>query len=88
MTSLALALIVKGTDEEAKALSKCLSYTAPYVDGIFITITHKPGEERNKKVEEVCNLYKATISDFEWINDFSAARNFGSHEKVMLGASI
>jgi glycosyltransferase involved in cell wall biosynthesis len=73
---LALAMIVKGTDEEAQALRTCLRYSASHVDGIFVTITHKPGEERNKAVEEVAQLFNATISDFEWCNDFSAARNF------------
>jgi len=73
MTSpkIALALICKGTDDEAHALAQCLSLTAPYVDGIFVTIT-----QPNSKVTEVCQLYKAHVSQFEWCNDFSKARNF------------
>src|SRR5262249_18925538 len=51
-------------------------YAAPHVDGIFVTITHRPGEEPNQKVREVAELYQATISTFEWCNDFSKARNF------------
>lgn len=73
---IAAALIVKGSDEEALVLDRCLGFTSTHVDKMFITITHKPGEERNKKVEEVCNSWDAVISDFEWVNDFSAARNF------------
>jgi len=73
---LALALIVKGSDQEAEALDTCLRYSAQYVDRVFVTITHKPGEERNKAVEEVCKDYDAAISDFEWVDDFSKARNF------------
>lgn len=73
---LALAMICKGSDEEAQALLQSLSFNAKHVDGIFITITHKPGEERNQLVEEACKLYGATISDFEWCHDFAKARNF------------
>lgn len=73
---IALAIICKGSDEEAKALDRCLSFNSQYVDDTFITITHTKGEERNKAVEKVCNSWEAKISDFEWVNDFSAARNF------------
>ena len=68
---IALCLIVKGSDDEAVALSRALRYTADYVDDIFITIT-----QPNKKVEEVCKIYNAHVSHFEWCNDFAAARNF------------
>ncbi|MDE2098561.1 MAG: tetratricopeptide repeat protein [Patescibacteria group bacterium] len=68
---LALALIVKGSDEEAKALNHCLEDVPQYVDGIFVTIT-----QPNEAVEKVCQKYGANISHFEWINDFSAARNY------------
>jgi tetratricopeptide (TPR) repeat protein len=68
---LALAMIVKGDAKEAQSLATCLKYAAPIVDGIFVTIT-----QPSKEVEEVCNLYKATVSHFEWCNDFSKARNF------------
>lgn len=73
---IALAMIVKGTDDEAELLDRCLESVAPHVDGIFITSTHKKGEKPNKRVQEVAELYDAEISTFEWINDFAAARNF------------
>lgn len=68
---LALALIVKGDDEEAERLDECLDLPKNSIDGIFITVT-----QPNDKVEEVCKKYKAHVSHFEWSNDFSAARNF------------
>lgn len=73
---LALAMIVKGTDAEAVVLDRCLNYAEGAVDKIFITITHSPGQERNKAVEKIALLHGAEISDFEWINDFAAARNY------------
>lgn len=73
---LAWAMIVEGKDSEAAALNNCLEDFTKYIDGLFITITHKPGEQRNKLVEAVAEKYGAIISDFEWINDFAAARNF------------
>jgi glycosyltransferase involved in cell wall biosynthesis len=68
---LSLCMIVKPDDKEAKLLDRCLSYVAPYVDEICLTIT---GE--NKKCEKVAKKYKAKVSHFEWIQDFAAARNF------------
>lgn len=69
-------MIVKGTNDEAELLDRCLDSIAPYVDGIFITSTHKKGEKPNKRVQEVAESYDADVSTFEWINDFGAARNF------------
>ena len=69
--TLSLCLIVKASDDEAELLNRLLSKTPPVFDEICITITGK-----NKKVEEVAKQYNAKISYFDWINDFSAARNF------------
>lgn len=68
---IALALICKDTQEEANYLDQCLKYASPHVAGIFITQT---GE--GKYIPQVAKKYRATVSDFKWINDFAAARNF------------
>jgi len=68
---LALCLIVKGTDQEAELLGRCLQYTASFVDGVFVTIT-----QPNERVEQMAKLYGAHVSYFEWVNDFAKARNF------------
>lgn len=68
---IALALICKSSDSEAKLLDRCLENVSPYVDGIFITNT---GD--NKEVSKVIKKYKGVESNFEWVNDFSKARNF------------
>jgi glycosyltransferase involved in cell wall biosynthesis len=73
---IALAMIVKASDEEAVVLERCLHSVRKHIDGIFITIT---GE--NKAVETVAKKYKAVVSHFDWIDDFAAARNF-SFEQV------
>lgn len=73
---LALAMIVKSSDDEAIILDRCLHYASGAVDGIFITITHAKGQKPNLNVYDICNKYAAITSDFEWINDFAAARNF------------
>jgi glycosyltransferase involved in cell wall biosynthesis len=72
---IALSMIVKASDDEAELLKRCLTHAAPHVDGIFLTIT---GE--NKKCEEIAKFFKATVSHFEWVNDFSAARNFAMEQ--------
>lgn len=74
---IALCLIVKNTEQELLLLERCLENTAPYVDGIFITFTNKPGESTNYSLmidKEISN--KLIPSHFEWVNDFAKARNF------------
>lgn len=86
---IALCLIVKGSDEEAVFLDQCLENVAAYVDGIFVTSTFKGASKikigdnsnltvynTNKNVDEVAKRYSANISHFEWVDDFSIARNF------------
>lgn len=71
MSTIALCLIVKGTNEEALLLDKCLESLSPYVDKIFITRTQK-----NAAVANVATKYNAALSDFKWVDDFAVARNF------------
>lgn len=73
---LAWAMIVKGTNDEAVYLDACLKSLNKHVDGIFITVTHKRGQKRNKAVDRVARNYGAVISDFEWCDDFAKARNY------------
>ena len=71
MNKLSLCLIVKAADEEAEMLEKALVETSKYVDELVVTIT---GE--NKKCEDVAKSYGAKVSHFDWVNDFSKARQF------------
>lgn len=68
---IALGMIVRGTNEEALLLDRCLQSIAPYVDGIYITRTQK-----NAAVANVATTYGASLSDYEWSDDFAAARSF------------
>jgi len=69
--TLSLCMICKADDNEAKLLDRCLSFVAPYVQELCITITGK-----NKSCEKVAKAYKAKISHFKWVGDFANARNF------------
>lgn len=71
MPKIALALIVKD-DTESSELKRCLNSVAKWVDAIYITGTKNP----QKEIKRVCKEYGAQWSWFEWIKDFSAARNF------------
>lgn len=64
-------MIVKADDKEAKLLNRCLRSVATHVDEICLTIT---GE--NRSCENIAKKYKAKVSHFDWVNDFSKARNF------------
>ncbi len=70
-SKLALGMIVKD-DDEVEILRRALNSVAKYVDGIFITGTHEP----QKKIKKLCEEFGANFSYFEWVKDFSAARNF------------
>lgn len=73
---LALALIVKGDEKEAKLLDRCLDNLRPYVDDIFITGTYKDSVIEVLPIQKVCEEYGANLASFQWCNDFSKARNF------------
>jgi glycosyltransferase involved in cell wall biosynthesis len=74
---LALALIIKNTDEEAELLENGLSASYFDVDGIFITTTPKSEDEpTSPRLLELAKDWNATISRFVWRHDFAAARNF------------
>jgi tetratricopeptide (TPR) repeat protein len=71
MPKIAACLIVKD-DTESDKLRNCLNSFAKHVDHIFITGTKNPQD----KIKAICKEYGATWSWFEWIKDFSAARNY------------
>lgn len=61
-------MIVKN---EEQMLPKCLDSIKDVVDEIIIVDTGS-----NDKTKEIAYLYTDKVYDFEWINDFGAARNF------------
>lgn len=73
---IALAMIVKGTDEEAALLDRCLDNVQPFIDGIFVVNTFKKGGMINTKVRDVVEAHGGWSVNFQWVNDFSSARNF------------
>ncbi len=65
---LSLAMIVKN---EARCLARCLSSVQSVVDEIVIVDTGSTDDTL-----KIAGEFGAKISQFNWINDFSAARNF------------
>lgn len=68
MNSISLCMIVK--DEEL-VIGRCLDSVKDLVDEIIIVDTGS-----TDKTKEIAMMYTDNLYDFEWINDFSAARNF------------
>lgn len=66
--SIALCAILKN---EIKNIERFVNSFKPYVDNIYITDTGSTDGTREKALELGC-----IVSDFKWINDFAAARNF------------
>lgn len=66
---LALAMIVKNTEEEFELLNRCMESLKGTYDKAFVTVTCRKGEQ-------VRDIPGAEVSFFPWVNDFAAARNF------------
>jgi glycosyltransferase involved in cell wall biosynthesis len=64
-----LVMIVKN---EEKYIKRCLDSTKSSVDEMIVIDTGS--NDRSKQIAKNCG---ANVYDFTWINDFSAARNFG-----------
>lgn len=71
------------TKNEAEHLEQCLRSLSPYPFEIVIVDT---GSTDHSK--EIARKYTDKIFDFEWVNDFSAARNFSisraSHNMILI----
>jgi len=65
---ISLCLIVKNEEE---VLGRCLESAKDFADEIIIVDTGS-----TDKTKEIAKQFTDKIYDFEWINDFSAARNF------------
>ncbi|MFT9493722.1 tetratricopeptide repeat-containing glycosyltransferase family 2 protein [Anaerosolibacter sp.] len=68
MPTVSLCMIVKN---EEKVLARCLSSVKEFVEEIIIVDT---GSEDQTK--EIARRYTEKIYDFQWVDDFAAARNF------------
>jgi len=68
MKEISLCMIVK---DEEKLLESCLKLIKDNVDEI---ITVDTGSK--DKTKDIVKIFTSKVYDFEWCNDFSAARNF------------
>lgn len=92
MNKIALAMIVKGTGEEAANLDRALTSARKHVDDVFITITGPKDEV--KETEEVCKKHGAIVShkqflyevqqeEVDWVTEF-----FGYPAKFKAGDKL
>lgn len=75
MTTFSLCMIVKN---EEQVLKRCLDSIYDLVDEIIIVDTGS-----TDSTKEIAKRYTDKIYDFEWINDFSAARNYAFSKCTM-----
>ena len=68
MITISLCMIVKN---EERILRRCLDSVADLVDEIIIVDTGSRDEPK-----KIAAGYTEFVYDFEWVDDFSAARNF------------
>src|SRR5512133_2731484 len=75
---IALCMIVKGTEDEASHLKRCLENVSPYVDAVFLNVNTLPGEKPAQEVVKVASKYATNDEQLittEWHDDFAEARN-------------
>lgn len=68
MITISLCMIVKN---EEKVLARCLDSIVDLMDEIIIVDTGS-----TDRTKEIAAQYTDKVYDFEWVNDFSVARNF------------
>lgn len=68
MVTISLCMIVKNEED---TLARCLVSVRDIVDEIIIVDTGS-----TDKTKEIAGLFTNQIYDFQWVNDFSVARNF------------
>lgn len=74
--TVALAMIIKGVDEEAPILARCLASINGYVDAIYLSLNSPKGEPVSPKVRKVAEQYTKNIYITEWRDNFVEARQF------------
>lgn len=67
-------MIIKGTEDEAELLARCLENVSPFVDGIFITSTYN--DKPCQKIREVTERFNGIVAEYKWEKNFAKARNF------------
>ncbi|MCM1048677.1 MAG: glycosyltransferase family 2 protein [Clostridiales bacterium] len=75
MITISLCMIVKN---EEKLLARCLDSVADIMDEIIIVDTGS-----TDRTKEIAARYTDKLYNFEWVNDFSAARNFAFSKAEM-----
>ena len=70
MSKVPISVCIIAKNEE-KYIEECLRHLKPY--GFEIVVTDTGSTDRTK---EIARKYADKVLDFEWIDDFSAARNF------------
>lgn len=75
MITISLCMIVKN---ESKVLDRCLSTISDMVEEIIIVDTGS-----NDNTKEIASKYTDKIYDYEWNDDFAAARNFAFSKATM-----
>lgn len=75
MSTISLCMIVK---DEEEVLARCLDSVKEIADEIIIVDT---GSKDNTK--KIAKQYTDFVFDFEWIDDFAAARNFSFSKATM-----
>ena len=72
---ISLCLIVKNEED---VLGRCLESAKDFADEIIIVDTGS-----TDKTKEIAKRFTDNVYDFEWINDFAAARNFAFSKATM-----
>jgi glycosyltransferase involved in cell wall biosynthesis/tetratricopeptide (TPR) repeat protein len=75
MTKVAAILIVKGTDDEAPHLKRCLENIKDHVDGIFLNVNNPKGQVATPEILRLAHTHATSYITTDWHDNFAEARN-------------
>lgn len=72
---IAAILIVKGSDDEAPHLKRCLENVHKHVDGVFINVNAPKDKKPSNAVLDIARSFTDNVIETVWNNDFAESRN-------------
>lgn len=68
--------MILAEDEPVAMVSRSIDTVKEHVDGMYITVTYRDVKPETSPLLDLLKEYGAQVSFFQWVDDFSAARQF------------
>lgn len=72
--------MIVGDFEDPAIVQRSIESVKEYVDGIYVTVTHKDKPKKTSKLVKTLQKLGAEVSHFKWVYDFAKARNYAMEQ--------